>query len=97
MTDRFLAPTGNQTIQDFLLTTNMYAEGYLGIAIILIVWSLIFFSLKSFSTDKAAASASFITAILAVFLGILGILPDLFMWLCLILGLIAGTLLYVQK
>lgn len=97
MPDRYLAPVNNQTIQDLLLTTNMYAEGFLGIAILLIVWSIIFFSLKAFSTEKAIASASFITAILSIFLGVIGIVPGMVMWLCLIIATISGIVLYTQK
>lgn len=88
MADRYLAPTGNQTIADLMKTANMYSEGWLGLGLLIIIFAVTFFALRGYDVRKSFATSCLITSISAILLRVIGIVNDLVFWVCLILAII---------
>lgn len=92
----FLEPINNNTVSALIHTTDAYAENFLGLMILLIIFFVLLFRLKDYPLPQAFAASSFITMIVAILLRV--ILPiDLLMGLSIIIALISLAVLLVSQ
>lgn len=93
----FVVPTGNNTISALMLTANSYAEGMFGLGILIAIFIISFFALKTFDTERAFAASSFFTMIVAILLRLLGIIAGYVMWLAIIIGILGFATIYITQ
>lgn len=91
---RYLEPINNLTQVDLFQTANMYADGLLGIGLLIAIFSLIFFTMRGYDPAKSFASASFVTGIVAIMFRVMNVVSDMVMWLCLVLMIIGIAVVY---
>lgn len=83
-------------IVQVLQGANELSDGMLGIVIIMMVWSIIYFANRNSPVQETMVSAAWITMIVAVLLRLLGILSDWYLGALVVASL--GTLaLLVQR
>ena len=63
------------SIIDLFIYANTVTSNAFGYLILIAVYIITFISLKNYPTERAFASASFITAITSVFMAVLGLVP----------------------
>lgn len=85
------------TLFDLVKYANNVTNNYLGIGIVILTFIISFISMKVWPTAKAFAASMFITAILTVFLRILGLVGDWIM-IIVLLGLCGSIIaLYLSE
>lgn len=90
---------GNETsglVQLFQLV-NDYTQGYLGVAIIIIVAFVSFLSTKDYSTDRAFGFASFLTLITSLFLRFLNLINDMVFFITILLFILSAIYLMRER
>ena len=96
MTNPFLYPPENMTgIVQLITYVNTLVDGFLGVAILIIVGFIAFFSTKSYSTDRAMGFSTFLTLITALFLRFLSLINDAVLLLVIILFI--GALIFMIR
>ena len=86
------APTLNKFI-DILTWMNDVTRGYFWVLTCLALFCILFFSLKNYSTSKAIATASFVTAIYTILMRMAGLVNTLYMVLFIVVA--AGSIIYL--
>jgi len=69
--------------------TNAIASNAMGVLFMLALFVILFITFKQFETKKAFAGASFITSLAAIFLRILSLIPDAWMFGSFLISVIA--------
>ena len=64
--------TNNRTVIDFMQYNNNAAEGGFGMIMLLSIFAVSFFSLKTYTSERAFGASMFITTMASYFLVILG-------------------------
>lgn len=86
------APTLNKFI-NILTWMNDVTRGYFWVLTCLALFCILFFSLKNYSTSKAIAAASFVTAIFSILMRMAGLVNTLYMVLFIVVA--AGSIIYL--
>lgn len=68
--------TNSDNVLSLFTATNQMTDNYFGVVILLVLWLIIFFRLKMYISESAAVSASFITALVGVFLFVMGMVSQ---------------------
>ena len=79
------ATTFPEQLEYFNSLTDTGTGGILGIAILLVIGASLFGMMKAFSFDKALGVSMLITSFLGILLGILGLVDNKTIYICLIL------------
>ena len=69
-------PSNITNLVDMAKWTNVVTVGFFWPLILLGLFCILFFSFKSYSTERALATSSFITMIIAIMLGIIGLVSS---------------------
>lgn len=72
--------TGARNIYEVTKGANDVAGGSLGLMLLVGIFVIFFFSFKTYSTKRAFAGASFITAVISIFIRLLDFIPDRYMF-----------------
>lgn len=62
-------------LTDFLIASNSASQGIFGYTIAILLWMVMFLGTMPFGRGKAMMFASFMSAIITMFLGNLGLVP----------------------
>lgn len=76
-------------VADITQQANHLVGDVMGIFIIIVLFCILFLSMKNFSTKTAWLAASFISAVLSLFLRILELIGDKVFWIVMIILLIS--------
>lgn len=75
---------------------NEATNNFFGIAILIMIFFVSFFSLKGYETPKAFAFASMITTIMAILLSVMGTVNGLAVLVCIVLTAFSVVYLFKQ-
>lgn len=89
--------TSGDTMLSLFTASNQMTDYLFGAMILLMVWIIIFIRLKMYSTESAMVAASFITALLAVFLFIMGLITQQVLMVVIILFAIMLILRFMSN
>lgn len=95
-TPMFTKPTGVSFIDTLRWIAGLTDTGsgqILGLSIALLIYGALFLTFKAYDMTRAFVASSFIVSILAVLLGILGLVNDFFIYLGIILFIVSFFLL----
>ena len=76
---------------------NIQTNGILGVLMIVSFFIVMFVNLKSYTTPKAFAVSSFITALFSILMNKAGIVPDSIVWLTIIASALGVLALYLES
>ncbi len=94
----FNYPPENMTgIVPFFTYVNTLVDGFLGVAILIIVGFIAFFSTKGYSTDRALGFASFLTMLVALFLRFLSMINDAVLLIMIVIFIAAVIFLMRER
>lgn len=79
-------PTTMTGIYGLATWVNTVTGGWFWSLILLALFAILFFSFKSYQTSRAFAGASFITMVVGILMGAIGLIPVKIIILCIILG-----------
>lgn len=77
--------------------TTVDGNGMIGVMLLLLMFFVVFISLKNYPMDRAFATASFVCFLASVFLVYLGLIKFWYALLCILLTAIALVMLYVNN
>ncbi len=98
MTIPFDYPPNNLTNVVVLFTyINSLVNGFLGVAILLIVGLVAFLSTKAFTTEQSLGFSSFLTLITAIFLRFLNLITDFILYIVVVIFVLSVIFLMRQK
>ncbi len=93
----FNYPPENMTgIVPFFTYVNTLVNGFLGVAILIMVGFIAFFSTKSYSTDRALGFATFLTMLVGLFLRFLSLINDAVLLIVIVL-FIASLIFLIRE
>ena len=69
-------PTNITKMADLAIWTNNVTSGYFWSLILFALFAILFFSFKSYSTERALATSSFVTMIIAIMFGVIGLVSS---------------------
>ena len=84
----FAYPTNITKIVDIAVYTNSVTSGMFWPLILFALFCILFFSFKSYPAERAFATSSFITMIIAIMFGIIGLVSAYVYVACIILAAI---------
>ena len=94
----FPIPNGtNQTFVDLMLTANSFSDGWLGLGMLIAIFSLFFFPLIGFSPLRAFATSSFITAIISFLFAAMGLISVLELTIVIIIFSLGIAVLFFME
>lgn len=95
----YATPTGNQTAglyEIFRFINNSATQGYFWISMLFVIWITAFIALKQYSSSRAWTFASFMCAILSIFMAIIDYVAPTWMYLFIFLTLIGFVWLKLE-
>ncbi len=94
----FNYPPENMTsIMPFITYANTLVNGLLGVAILIIVGFVAFFSTKNYSTDRALGFAGFLILIVGLFLRFLSLINDSILLIVIVLFILSLIFLIRER
>lgn len=94
----FSYPPENMTgIVPFISYVNTLVDGFLGVAILIIVGFIAFLSTKGYSTDRALGYSTFLLLITSLFLRFLSLINDAVLLIVIVLFIIAVIFLMRER
>lgn len=82
---------------DFVTNLNTASGGVLGSFLLIIIFAIMFISLKQFELSKAFAASSFLTLFVAILFRIIGLIGDANLYFVMIVSGLAVFVLYLDK
>jgi energy-converting hydrogenase Eha subunit G len=85
--------TGQDSLVGFMTGANNVSDGMFGILTLVTAFIIMVFAWRGYDTKSSIAAASFITALLSIFLRLIQWIPDQVMFGCFILAGVSFVLL----
>jgi hypothetical protein len=89
MVDIITDPQNVTGMVTFLQWLNYLTNDLFGIVFLAMMLLVLFFAMKSFDTERALASSAFITALIGILFGVIGIVSDTIVIVC-VLGAVVS-------
>ena len=90
-------PSNITGIYSLVSWSNTVSEGWFVSLILIGLFAILFLSFKSYSTERAFGASSFITMVLAILAGSIGLVSSKFVIGSIILGAIGLVCLYISN
>ena len=83
-------------IVQVLQGANELSDGAFGLTILIIIWSIVYFANRNTPAVESFASACWITMLVAIMLGLLGIVQPFYIGVCITLTIVSTVMIMVK-